>query len=84
MQIVNNLHVFKYHLMQKILSEVTGSVWAVMAQPGQQVEAGGTLLVVESMKMEIPVTCEKPGTVREIFVAAGDMVEEGQWLATLD
>lgn len=70
--------------MKKILSEVTGSVWKVAAQPGQALQAGDTILVVESMKMEIPVTCEHPGTLREVFVAEGEMVQEGQWLATLD
>jgi biotin carboxyl carrier protein len=70
--------------MKKILSEVTGSVWKVMAQPGQALQAGDTILVVESMKMEIPVTCEQAGTLREVFVAESEMVQEGQWLATLD
>lgn len=71
-------------IMKKILSEVTGSVWKVMAQPGQALQAGDTILVVESMKMEIPVTCEQAGTLREVFVAESEMVQEGQWLATLD
>lgn len=70
--------------MRKILSEVSGSVWKVEAQPGQALQAGDTLLVVESMKMEIPVVAEQAGRLREMFVAEGEMVEVGQWLATLD
>lgn len=69
--------------MQKVISEVTGSVWKVEASPGQTLQAGDTILIVESMKMEIPVTCERAGTLREVLVAEGEQVNEGQWLATL-
>ncbi len=70
--------------MKKVISEVTGSIWKVEAQPGQALQAGDTILVVESMKMEIPVGCDQPGTLREVLVAEGEMVQEGQWIATLD
>ncbi len=70
--------------MHKVLSEISGSVWKVEVQPGQAVQAGQTLLVVESMKMEIPVEAPAAGTVRELRVAEGEAVSDGQWLATLD
>lgn len=70
--------------MKKILSEISGSVWKVLVQPGQSVAAGEGLLVVESMKMEIPVEAPQAGTVREVLVAEGEAVADGQWLVTLD
>ena len=62
----------------QLLSEVTGSVWEISAQPGQQLAPGDTVMVLESMKMEIPVLCEDGGTVVEILVAQGEAVAEGQ------
>ena len=70
--------------MHKVLSEISGSVWKVEVQPGHAVQAGQTLLVVESMKMEIPVEAPAAGTVREVRVAEGEAVKDGQWLVTLD
>lgn len=70
--------------MPKILSEISGSVWKVEVQPGQPVQAGQTLLIVESMKMEIPVEAPVAGSVREVLVAEGEAVQDGQWLLTLD
>ena len=70
--------------MHKVLSEISGSVWKVEVQLGQAVQAGQTLLVVESMKMEIPVEAPAAGTVRELRVAEGEAVSDGQWLVTLD
>ena len=62
----------------QLLSEVTGSVWEISAQPGQQLAPGDTVMVLESMKMEIPVLCEDGGIVVEILVAQGEAVAEGQ------
>lgn len=70
--------------MKKIFSEITGSVWKVEVQPGDRVEAGQTLLIVESMKMEIPVESPAAGTVREVLVAESEAVQDGQWLVTVD
>jgi len=70
--------------MKKVLSEVSGSVWKVEVSVGQAVAAGDVLLIVESMKMEIPVEASVAGTVREVLVAEGEAVADGQWLATLD
>ena len=70
--------------MKKILSEVSGSVWKLEVAVGQSVQAGDTLLIVESMKMEIPVESPANGTVTELLVAEGDSVADGQWLVRLD
>ena len=65
-------------------SEITGTVWQVKSQPGDAVEAGDTLIVIESMKMEIPVITEDGGTVKEILVKEKDPVAEGQVVAILE
>lgn len=78
------MFILKIATMKKVFSEITGSVWKVEVQPGASVEAGQTLLIVESMKMEIPVESPSAGTVREVLVAEGEAVQDGQWLVTLD
>lgn len=67
----------------QVRSEVTGTVWKLEVQPGQQVAAGDPLIVVESMKMEIPVESPAAGVVREVRVAEGDAVAEGQVVLVL-
>ncbi|MBK6366864.1 MAG: biotin/lipoyl-binding carrier protein [Polaromonas sp.] len=67
----------------KVLSEVTGSVWKVEVAVGQQVAEGDTLIIVESMKMEIPVSAPKAGTVTDIYTAEGEAVTDGQVLVIL-
>ena len=68
----------------EIKSEITGTVWQLRTKPGDRVESGDTLLVIESMKMEIPVEAPRAGVVREIVVAEGQTVQEGDTLAVLD
>jgi acetyl-CoA carboxylase biotin carboxyl carrier protein len=68
----------------EIKSEITGTVWQVKSKPGDKVESGDTLIVIESMKMEIPVIAEDGGTVREILVKEKDAVAEGQVVAILE
>lgn len=70
--------------MQQVRSEVSGSVWKLEVAPGQAVAEGDTLLIVESMKMEIPVTAPGAGVVRELLVAQGDPVVDDQVLVLLD
>ena len=67
-----------------VKSEITGTVWKVETQAGQQVDDGDTLLIIESMKMEIPVLASAAGTVAEILVQEQDPVAEGQELVHLD
>src|ERR1044072_7146199 len=68
----------------EITSEITGTVWQVKSSPGDKGESGDTLIVVESMKMEIPVITEDGGTVKEILVKEKDPVAEGQVVAVID
>jgi acetyl-CoA carboxylase biotin carboxyl carrier protein len=68
----------------EIKSEITGTVWQLRTKPGDRVESGDTLLVIESMKMEIPVITEDSGTVKEILVKEKDPVAEGQIVAVVD
>ena len=67
-----------------ICAEMVGNVMSVHVAPGDTVEAGGTVVLLESMKMEIPVLSEHQGTVVSVNVAAGDVVQEGDPLVTLD
>lgn len=68
----------------EVKSEITGTVWKVHSRPGDKVEGGDTLLVIESMKMEIPVITEDGGIVQEILVKPKDPVAEGQVVAILE
>lgn len=68
----------------EVKSEITGTVWQITKHPGDKAEAGDTLIVVESMKMEIPVITEDAGTVMEILVEPKDPVAEGQIVAILE
>lgn len=70
--------------MHTVRSEVTGSVWKVEVTAGQSVREGDTLLIVESMKMEIPISAPAHGVVREIHVAEGDAVSDDQIVVLLD
>ena len=68
----------------EVKSEITGTVWQLKAQPGDKVESGDVLIVIESMKMEIPVITEDSGTVKEILVKEKDPVSEGQVVAIIE
>lgn len=67
-----------------VRSEITGTVWKIVAGVGDAVAADQELLILESMKMEIPATAPVAGTVRSILVAEGEAVEEGQGLVVID
>jgi acetyl-CoA carboxylase biotin carboxyl carrier protein len=68
----------------KIVSEVTGTVWKIELPALATFGADAVLMVIESMKMEIPVASEKAGKVMEYLVAEGDPVEEGQVIAIVE
>ncbi len=70
--------------MTEVRAELVGNVWKIEAQAGDQVEEDDVLLILESMKMEIPVTAPAGGTVREILVKEQDVVQEGQVLAIIE
>lgn len=68
----------------EVKSEITGTVWQLKTKPGDKVESGDVLIVIESMKMEIPVITEDSGTVKEILVKEKDPVAEGQVVAIIE
>ena len=70
--------------MHKVRSEITGSVWKVEVAVGQSVAGGDTLVIVESMKMEIPISAPAAGVIAEIFVAEGEPVADDQVVIHLD
>ena len=69
---------------QEIESEVTGNGWKIEVSVGDQVDVEETLMILESMKMEIPVESPAAGKVAEILVEKEDQVEEGQVVAILE
>ena len=70
--------------MTEVKAELVGNVWKVKTTPGAEVVEEEELLILESMKMEIPVTAPRAGTVREVRVKEGEVVKEGQVLVVLE
>jgi len=68
----------------EVKAELVGNVWKVEAKPGDQVEEDDILVILESMKMEIPVVSEVAGTVGRIAVHEGDVVQEGDLIADVE
>lgn len=68
---------------QEVKSEITGTVWKILTQPDQEVPEGETLMILESMKMEIPVLVEEDCVVVEIKVQEGEAIQEGQVVAVI-
>ncbi|HEV8023963.1 MAG TPA: biotin/lipoyl-binding carrier protein [Candidatus Nanopelagicales bacterium] len=65
-------------------AEMVASVHSIEVSVGQRVDSGAVLVVLESMKMEIPVLAEAGGLVTEVYVGAGDVVREGDALVTVE
>ena len=65
-------------------SEVAGNVWKIEVKPGDRVASGDVLIILESMKMEIPIESPRAGIVAELRVAAQQTVAEGQVVAVID
>ncbi|WP_338448284.1 acetyl-CoA carboxylase biotin carboxyl carrier protein subunit [Niallia oryzisoli] len=61
----------------EVLTNMAGNVWKVVVQPGDQVSEGQDVVILESMKMEIPISAEVSGIVDEIVVNEGDFVNDG-------
>jgi acetyl-CoA carboxylase biotin carboxyl carrier protein len=70
--------------LPKVEAHITGTVWKVECKVGDAVEEGDTLVIIESMKMEMPVEAEDDGTVTEIQCEEGQAVSEGDTLVVLD
>jgi len=72
------------HVAEEVRAEMVANVWKVVVSQGDSVEEGDTLVILESMKMEIPVVTESAGTVSELKVGEGDVVQEGDVIAVID
>jgi acetyl-CoA carboxylase biotin carboxyl carrier protein len=70
--------------VSEIRAEMVANVWKVVATPGAQVQDGDTLVILESMKMEIPVLAESDGTLTKLAVAEGDVIQEGDLIAVIE
>ncbi len=70
--------------MTEVRAEMVANVWQVVASEGDSVADGDTLVILESMKMEIPVIAESVGTLTKLAVAEGDVVQEGDLIAVIE
>ena len=69
-------------MAEDVVAEIVASVLEVLVTPGQEVEAGDTVVLLESMKMEIPVLAEEAGTIADVHVNVGDVIQAGDVIAT--
>ena len=69
--------------MAEVRAEMVANVWKVVVAEGDTVSDGDTLVILESMKMEIPVLAEGDGTVSSLAVSEGDVVQEGDVIAVI-
>ena len=70
--------------MPDVEAHITGTVWKIEVAVGDQVDEGDTVVILESMKMEMPVEAEDAGTVKEILCEEGQAVNEGDPLVVLE
>jgi biotin carboxyl carrier protein len=70
--------------MAEVKAELVGNLWKIVTEVGQAVEEDDTLMILESMKMEIPITSPITGILKEILVKEGDVVQEGQTVAVVE
>ncbi len=70
--------------MAEVRAEMVANVWRVLVSEGEHVEDGDTLVILESMKMEIPVLAETGGVVAKLHVVEGDVVQEDELIAVID
>jgi biotin carboxyl carrier protein len=71
-------------MANEVRAHITGVVFQIVAAPGSAVAAGDPIVILESMKMEIPVEAPRAGVVRALHVAEGQTVQEGDAVATLE
>jgi acetyl-CoA carboxylase biotin carboxyl carrier protein len=67
----------------EVRAEMVANVWKVLVSEGDHVDDGDTLVILESMKMEIPILAEESGTVTKLHVAEGDVVQEDELIAEI-
>ncbi|MER2090607.1 MAG: acetyl-CoA carboxylase biotin carboxyl carrier protein subunit [Sporosarcina sp.] len=70
--------------MTKIVASMAGSVWKVLVQEGEEVKGGQDVIILESMKMEIPITAENDGIVKKIHIKEGDFVNDDDELIDVE
>ena len=70
--------------MTEVRAEMVANVWKVVAAAGDTIADGDTLVILESMKMEIPVLAEGGGTLARLAVAEGDVIQEGDLIAVIE
>lgn len=71
-------------MIEEIRAEMVANVWKIMVAEGDAVSAGDTLMILESMKMEIPVLSEVEGTVAKLAVSEGAVVQQGDLIAVVE
>ncbi|WP_455663044.1 acetyl-CoA carboxylase biotin carboxyl carrier protein subunit [Pradoshia sp.] len=71
-------------MAQEIKASMAGSVWKIQVKQGDTVTSGDDIVILESMKMEIPIAAEADGQIAEVLVNEGDFVNEGDVLARID
>lgn len=70
--------------MSNIVATMAGSVWKVLVAEGEQVKEGQDVVILESMKMEIPIAAEKDGVVKKIHIKEGDFVNDDDVLINVE
>lgn len=70
--------------MAEVKAELVGNLWKITAEVGQHVEEDDTIMILESMKMEIPILAPAAGTIKELLVKEGEVVQEGQTVAIIE
>ena len=71
-------------MSEEVLAEMVANVWKVVVSQGEAIEQGETICILESMKMEIPVEATASGTVSELKVTEGGVVQEGDVIAVIE
>ena len=77
-------HDRRINSLPEVEAHITGTVWKIEVEIGDSVDEGDTVVILEPMKMEMPVETEDPGVVREIRVEEGQSVSEGDTLVVLE
>lgn len=70
--------------MEEIMANMAGSIWQIHVNVGDKVSMGQEIVIIESMKMEIPIATESAGIVKEVKMAEGDFVNEGDVIIVIE
>jgi len=70
--------------MEEIKANMAGSIWKIHVNVGDKVSMGQEIVILESMKMEIPIATESAGVVKEVKMAEGDFVNEGDVIIVIE